>query len=160
MYATVTPPRPCAPGEPPASSPDPRATGWAGDGKRLGCEVRICIIEPPDPRATGWAGDGGIRDLLWCEGRGPEPWDAVPYGQGNPLVADARGSFSWDVPEGWWQVRVEAEGYRPAASGWFYVPSAAELDVPVAMELASSSAGIGGVPPALPYSLVDLGRTA
>ena len=137
MYATVTPPRPCAPGEPPASS--------------------------PDPRATGRAGDGGIRDLLWCEGRGPEPWDAVPYGQGNPLVADARGSFSWDVPEGWWQVRVEAEGYRPAASGWFYVPSAAELDVPVAMELASSSAGTGGVPsrpPARPYSLVDLGRTA
>ena len=61
-------------------------------------------------------------------------------------MADARGSFSWDVPEGWWQVRVEAEGYRPAASGWFYVPSAAELDVPVAMELASSSAGTGGVP--------------
>ena len=137
MYATVTPPRPCAPGEPPASS--------------------------PDPRATGRAGDGGIRDLPWREGRGPGPWDAVPYGRGNPLVTDAQGSFSWEVPEGWYQVRVEAEGYRPASGGWFYVPSAAELDVPVAMELASSFAGTGGVPsrpPALPYSLVDLGRTA
>ena len=137
MDATVTPPRPCAPGEPPASS--------------------------PDPRATGRAGDGGIRDLLWCEGRGPEPWDAVPYGQGNPLVADARGSFSWDVPEGWWQVRVEAEGYRPASGGWFYVPSAAELDAPVVMEPAMSPALVGGAPPraaALPYSLVDLGRAA
>ena len=137
MYATVTPPRPCAPGEPPASS--------------------------PDPRATGRAGDGGIRDLPWREGRGPEPWDAVPYGRGNPLAADVWGAFSWDVPEGWWQVRVEAEGYRPATSGWVRVPSAAELDVPVAMELASSFAGTGGVPsrpPALPYSLVDLGRTA
>ena len=121
MDATVTPPRPCAPAEPPASS--------------------------PDPRATGRAGDGGIRDLPWREGRGPEPWDAVPYGQGNPLAADTRGSFSWDVPEGWWQVRVEAEGYRPASGEWFYVPSAAELDVPVAMEPASLSAGAGGVPP-------------
>ena len=62
-------------------------------------------------------------------------------------MTDAQGSFSWEVPEGWYQVRVEAEGYRPASGGWFYVPSAAELDVPVVMEPASLSAGAGGVPP-------------
>ena len=137
MYATVTPPRPCAPGEPPASS--------------------------PDPRATGRAGDGGIRDLPWREGRGPEPWDAVPYGRGNPLAADVRGAFSWEVSEGWWQVRVEAEGYRPASGGWFYVPSAAELDVPVVMESATSPALVGGAPPraaALLGSPMGLGRAA
>ena len=100
------------------------------------------------PGREGRGGEaGGIRDLPWREGRGPEPWDAVPYERGNPLAADARGSFSWDVPEGWWQVRVEAEGYRPATSEWVRVPSAAELDVPVVMEPASLSAGAGGVPP-------------
>ena len=72
----------------------------------------------------------------------------LKYGQENPLVTDDGGHFAWDVPEGWYQVRVEAEGYRPAASGWFYVPSAAELDVPIAMEPMSSSAGAdGSVPP-------------
>ncbi|WP_157051469.1 hypothetical protein [Olsenella sp. oral taxon 807] len=78
-------------------------------------------------------------------------------------MADARGSFSWDVPEGWWQVRVEAEGYRPASGGWFYVPSAAELDVPVAMEPATSPALVGGAPPraaALLGSPMGLGRAA
>ena len=79
----------------------------------------------------------GARATLWCRpfaGAEPELWDAPSYGQENPLVTDDGGHFAWDVPEGWYQVRVEAEGYRPAASGWFYVPSAAELDVPVAMD--------------------------
>ena len=92
----------------------------------------------------------GARATLWCRpfaGAEPELWDAPSYGQENPLVTDDGGHFAWDVPEGWYQVRVEAEGYRPAASEWFYVPSAAELDVPVAMEPALLSAGAGGVPP-------------
>ena len=108
----------------------------------------------------------GARATLWCRpfaGAEPELWDAPSYGQENPLVTDDGGHFAWDVPEGWYQVRVEAEGYRPAASGWFYVPSAAELDVPVAMEPASLSAGAGGVPPrvaVLPDSLVGPGMAA
>ena len=92
----------------------------------------------------------GARATLWCRpfaGAEPELWDAPPYGQENPLVTDDGGRFAWDVPEGWYQVRVEAEGYRPAASEWFYVPSASELDVPVAMEPATSPALVGGVPP-------------
>lgn len=108
----------------------------------------------------------GSRATLWCRpfaGAEPELWDAPSYGQENPLVTDDGGHFAWDVPEGWYQVRVEAEGYRPAASGWFYVPSAAELDVPVAMEPASLSAGAGGVPPrvaVLPDFLVGPGMAA
>ena len=108
----------------------------------------------------------GARATLWCRpfaGAEPELWDAPSYGQENPLVTDDGGHFAWDVPEGWYQVRVEAEGYRPAASGWFYVPSAAELDVPVAMEPVSLSAGAGGVPPrvaVLPDFLVGPGMAA
>ena len=78
-------------------------------------------------------------------------------------MTDAQGSFSWEVPEGWYQVRVEAEGYRPASGGWFYVPSAAELDVPVVMEPATSPALVGGAPPraaALLGSPMGLGRAA
>ncbi|AKT48713.1 hypothetical protein ADJ70_06770 [Olsenella sp. oral taxon 807] len=137
MYATVTPPRPCAPGEPPAS--------------------------PPDPRATGRAGDGGIRDLPWREGRGPEPWDAVPYGRGNPLAADVRGAFSWEVSEGWWQVRVEAEGYWPAQSEWVRMPAATEPDLQIGLRPASlpqpGGAARAGLP-VLPAPLARLGEAA
>ena len=59
----------------------------------------------------------GARVTLWyapLPGVDPEPWDASPWGQENPLATDGGGRFSWEVPEGWWQVRVEAEGYWPA----------------------------------------------
>ena len=88
----------------------------------------------------------GARVTLWYrpfEGAEPEPWDASSCGQGNPLVTDARGSFAWEVPEGWYQVRVEAEGYRPAQSGWLYVPSAAAEGVMVPMARLSPSAAPG-----------------
>ncbi len=88
----------------------------------------------------------GARVTLWYrpfEGAEPEPWDASSCGQGNPLVTDARGSFAWEVPEGWYQVRVEVEGYRPAQSGWLYVPSAAAEGVMVPMARLSPSAAPG-----------------
>ena len=88
----------------------------------------------------------GARVTLWCRptpDADPEPWDASPYGQQNPLAADARGSFSWDVPEGWWQVRVEAEGYRPVSSKWVRVPSGEEPDLSLSLEPLSPSAWVG-----------------
>lgn len=88
----------------------------------------------------------GARVTLWCRptpDADPEPWDASPYGQQNPLSADARGSFSWDVPEGWWQVRVEAEGYRPVSSKWVRVPSGEEPDLSLSLEPLSPSALAG-----------------
>ena len=88
----------------------------------------------------------GARVTFWCRpltGAEPEPWDASSCGQGNPLVTDDRGAFSWDVPEGWYQVRVEAEGYRPAASGWLYVPSDAAEGAMVPMARLSPSAAPG-----------------
>ncbi|WP_179232795.1 S-layer homology domain-containing protein [Paenibacillus rigui] len=43
-------------------------------------------------------------------------WDADTYGQTNPLVTDREGKYGWDVPEGYWQVRYEKDGYEPAHS--------------------------------------------
>ncbi len=49
-------------------------------------------------------------------------WDSTEWGQLNPLVTDAQGRYSWDVPEGWWRVRFQKEGYVTAWSDWVPVP--------------------------------------
>jgi len=55
-------------------------------------------------------------------------WDASEYEQANPLLTDALGRYAWDVPEGWWQVKAEKEGYKTAYSEWLPVPPP-QLDV-------------------------------
>lgn len=82
----------------------------------------------------------GARVTLWyapLPGVDPEPWDASPWGQENPLATDGEGRFSWEVPEGWWQVRVEAEGYWPAQSEWVRMPAATEPDLQIGLRPAS-----------------------
>ena len=49
-------------------------------------------------------------------------WDASEYSQYNPLYTDADGNYAWDVPEGWWKVVVEKEGYETYTSEWLPVP--------------------------------------
>ena len=49
-------------------------------------------------------------------------WDASEYGQINPLITDNDGKYSWDVPEGWWQVKCEKEEYVTTYSEWLPVP--------------------------------------
>ena len=49
-------------------------------------------------------------------------WDASPYDQVNPLVTDQEGRYAWDVPEGWWQVKAELDGYETVYSEWLPVP--------------------------------------
>lgn len=49
-------------------------------------------------------------------------WDAVEYSQTNPLFTDSEGTYAWDVPEGWWQVKYEKEGYETTYSEWLPVP--------------------------------------
>ena len=100
----------------------------------------------------------GARVTLWCRptpDADPEPWDASPYGQGNPLSADARGSFSRDVPEGWRQVRVEAEGYRPVFSKWVRVSSGEEPDLSLSLGPLSPSAWVGPHAASTPASSPD-----
>ena len=50
------------------------------------------------------------------------PWDASEYNQSNPLLTNEDGKYSWDVPEGWWRVKYEKEGYITAWSDWLPVP--------------------------------------
>ena len=49
-------------------------------------------------------------------------WLADEYSQVNPLFTDANGDYAWDVPEGWWQVVVEKDGYETYTSEWLPVP--------------------------------------
>ncbi|MBQ8762792.1 MAG: leucine-rich repeat protein, partial [Clostridia bacterium] len=49
-------------------------------------------------------------------------WDAAEYDQMNPLLTDSNGYYEWFVPEGWWQVRYEKNGYEVGYSGWLPVP--------------------------------------
>ena len=49
-------------------------------------------------------------------------WDAEEYNQGNPLLTNIDGKYAWDVPEGWWRVKYEKEGYETAWSEWMTVP--------------------------------------
>ena len=82
----------------------------------------------------------GAKVTLWyapLPGVDPEPWDASPWGQENPIATDGGGRFSWEVPEGWWQVRVEAEGYWPAQSEWVRMPAATEPDLQIGLRPAS-----------------------
>ena len=59
-------------------------------------------------------------------------WDAAPWQQVNPLYTDHEGRYKWDVPEGWWQVRFNKEGYLPATSQWLSVaPPQTEINIPL-----------------------------
>ena len=49
-------------------------------------------------------------------------WNALEYQQMNPLITDSSGAYAWDVPEGYWQVKYEKEGYETAYSDWMPVP--------------------------------------
>lgn len=49
-------------------------------------------------------------------------WDSEEYSQINPLYTDNTGNYAWDVPEGWWKIVVEADGYEKAESDWMPVP--------------------------------------
>ena len=59
-------------------------------------------------------------------------WDAEEYEQTNPLVTDAEGRYEWDVPQGWWQVKAELDGYETTYSDWLPVPPP-QLEVNLAM---------------------------
>lgn len=51
-----------------------------------------------------------------------QKWDASEFGQKNPLATDAGGQYMWMVPDGWWQVKYEKDGYETAYSDWLPVP--------------------------------------
>ncbi len=80
---------------------------------------------------------GGDRD------RTLRRWDAQPYAQENPLLTDADGKYAWDVPEGWWQVRYEKDGYLPAESAVLRVlPPRFDVNVGLVPEAAPTVAEV------------------
>lgn len=53
----------------------------------------------------------GAKATIWernIENGQETLWDAEDYGQVNPQTTGTDGKFHWDVPEGEWQVRIEA----------------------------------------------------
>ena len=140
-------------------------------GAFRGCD-RLASVEVPgtdasmDPSGTvvdAATGEPvpGAGVTLWyapLPGVDPEPWDASPWGQENPLATDGGGRFSWEVPEGWWQVRVEAEGYWPAQSEWVRMPAATEPDLQIGLRPASLPQPDGAARAGLPAFPAPLAR--
>ena len=60
-------------------------------------------------------------------------WNAGEYNQHNPLLTNGDGKYAWDVPEGWWRVKYEKEGYKTTWSDWMTVPPL-RTEVNVGME--------------------------
>ncbi|MEE3428935.1 MAG: leucine-rich repeat protein, partial [Ruminococcus sp.] len=59
-------------------------------------------------------------------------WNSDEYSQYNPLTTDSDGNYSWDVPEGWWKVKYECDGYETCYSDWLPVPPP-QMDVNINM---------------------------
>jgi len=66
----------------------------------------------------------GATINLYYQGENGEEilWDAGEYSQFNPLLTTVNGEYAWDVPEGFWKVKVSKEGYESAESDWLPVP--------------------------------------
>lgn len=47
-------------------------------------------------------------------------------------MTNADGKYAWDVPEGWWRIKCEKEGYQTTWSDWMTVPPV-QTDVNIAM---------------------------
>lgn len=59
-------------------------------------------------------------------------WNAEEYEQINPQITDEDGAYAWDVPEGYWKVIFEKEGYETAETDWLPVPPI-QTDVNIGM---------------------------
>jgi len=66
-------------------------------------------------RAEIWTSDdeNGTYARYWDEA---EEWDEV-----NPQITGETGWYAWNVPVGWWQVRLYKDGYHEARSEWLPV---------------------------------------
>ena len=77
---------------------------------------------------------GGVTATIYyspnSDGSDAIKWDASEYDQNNPIKTYEDGTYFWDVPEGYWQVKFEKEGYETTYSEWLPVPPP-QLDVNV-----------------------------
>lgn len=57
-------------------------------------------------------------------------WDASEYDQMNPIITGADGMYQWDVPEGYWQIKYEKDGYETTYSEWLPVlPAQTDVNI-------------------------------
>lgn len=111
-------------------------TGEAGDEDETvtGPNTRIPVSRDP----SGYVYEGipsnrldGVTTTLYYSNSAAKPagnateamkWDAAAFDQENPLTTDLLGQYQWMVPDGWWQVKYEKDGYETAWSQWLPVP--------------------------------------
>ncbi len=83
-----------------------------------------------------WIENTGDDPNFWDNKPGDDEygvlWAAMEYSQMNPLLTDGDGRYAWDVPEGWWRVSYEKEGYESTWSEWLPVPPP-QTEVNIAM---------------------------
>lgn len=80
----------------------------------------MCTMPGP---ASGWralkpqptieyVGDDTLWETTPAEDEYGTLWDASEWDQVSPMLTDEQGKYAWDVPEGWWRVKYEPEGYE------------------------------------------------
>lgn len=90
----------------------------------LGVKTTLyCVLSPGDDESFFDSSPGKNAGIIW---------DALPYSQVNPLYTDIEGNYAWNVPEGWWKVKYELDGYMTTYSDWLPVPPP-QLDVNIGM---------------------------
>ena len=72
-----------------------------------------------------------------ADGSDAQVWEAEDYDQINPQVTGEFGLYEWYVPDGYWQVRCEKDGYLTACTDWLPVPPP-QMDVNIAMTSLSA----------------------
>lgn len=71
------------------------------------------------------------------DGAYPTPWDAAEFGQINPQITDESGLYAWDVPQGFWKVIFEKDGYETTQTEWLPVPPPQlEVNIPMSQAVA------------------------
>ena len=83
----------------------------------------------------------GVKATLYYseyeDGAYPTPWDAAEFGQINPQITDESGLYAWDVPQGFWKVIFEKEGYETTETEWLPVPPPQlEVNIPMSQAVA------------------------
>jgi hypothetical protein len=105
-------------------------TGEESVTLQLGCEtVQVAAVIDPDGyiHDAGRGGDArlvGATVTLYAWNVAADRWDAWPahlYGQANPQTTGADGYYSFFVPPGDYQLRVEKAGYDPYVSATRHV---------------------------------------
>ena len=89
-------------------------------------------------------GSEGFWDTTPADSQYGVVWDSKEYDQDNPIITNESGKYAWDVPEGWWRVKFEKDGYKTVWSEWMTVPPI-QTDVNIGMNPSGSTNLLGDV---------------